>query len=70
LLGHGRFFSFLILYTVDRTPRTGDPPVAKPLPTRRTTQTQNKRTQYRHPCFEWDTNPRSQRSSERRQFMP
>jgi hypothetical protein len=23
-----------------------------------------------HPCFEWDSNPRSQRPSERRQFMP
>jgi hypothetical protein len=25
---------------------------------------------HRHPCLEWDSNPRSQRSSERRQFMP
>jgi hypothetical protein len=25
---------------------------------------------YRHPCLEWDSNPRSQRSSELRQFMP
>jgi hypothetical protein len=40
-----RFFSFLILYTVDRTPWTGDQPVARPLPTHRTTQTQNKSTQ-------------------------
>jgi hypothetical protein len=24
----------------------------------------------RHPCLEWDSNPRSQRSSERRQFIP
>jgi hypothetical protein len=23
-----------------------------------------------HPCFAWDSNPRSQRSCERRQFMP
>jgi hypothetical protein len=38
-------FSFLILYTVGRTPWTGDQLVAKPLPIRRTTQTQNKRTQ-------------------------
>jgi hypothetical protein len=38
------FFSFLILYTVGRTPWTGDQPVASPLPTRRTTQTQNERT--------------------------
>jgi hypothetical protein len=25
---------------------------------------------YRHPCLEWDSNPRSQRWSEVRQFMP
>jgi hypothetical protein len=35
----------------------GDQPIARPLPTHRTTQTQNKRTQYRHPCLEWDSNP-------------
>jgi hypothetical protein len=39
----GLFSSFLILYTVGRTPWTGDQLVARPLPTRRTTQTQNKR---------------------------
>jgi hypothetical protein len=44
LVDLGRFFSFLILYTVGRTPSTGDQPVARPLPTHRTTQTQNKRT--------------------------
>jgi hypothetical protein len=32
-------------YTVDRTPWTGDQPVARPLPTLRTTQTQNKHAQ-------------------------
>jgi hypothetical protein len=41
----GRFFSFLIVYTVGRTPWTRDRPVARPLPTHRTTQTQNKHTQ-------------------------
>jgi hypothetical protein len=65
LLDLGRFFSFLIVYTVGGTPWTGDQPVARLLPTHRTTQTQNKRTD-RHPCFEWDSNPRSQCSSERR----
>jgi hypothetical protein len=45
LLDLGHFFSFLILYTVGRTPWTGDQPTARPLPTHRTTQTQNKRTQ-------------------------
>jgi hypothetical protein len=34
------FFSFLILYTVGRTPWIGDQPVARPLPTYRTTQTE------------------------------
>jgi hypothetical protein len=37
-------FSFLTLYTVGRTPWTGDQPVARLLPTHRTTQTQNKFT--------------------------
>jgi hypothetical protein len=41
----GWFFSFLILYTVGSSPWTGDQPVARPLRTHRTTQTQNKRTQ-------------------------
>jgi hypothetical protein len=45
LLDLGPFFSFLILYTVYKTPWTGDEPVARPLPTRRTTWTQNKHTQ-------------------------
>jgi hypothetical protein len=40
LLELGRFFNFLILYTDGRTPWTGDQPVARPLPTHRTTQTQ------------------------------
>jgi hypothetical protein len=41
----GRFFQFPNLYTVGRSPWTSDQPVARPLPTHRTTQTQNKRTQ-------------------------
>jgi hypothetical protein len=41
----GRFFSLLILYTVGGTPWTGGKPIVRPLPTHRTTQTQNKRTQ-------------------------
>jgi hypothetical protein len=45
LLGLGRFFSFLIYtHAVGRTPWTWDQPVARPLPTHRTTQTQNKHT--------------------------
>jgi hypothetical protein len=38
-------FQFLNLHTVGRTPWTGDQPVARLLPTHRTTRTQNKRTQ-------------------------
>jgi hypothetical protein len=60
----------LIPYTVGRTPWTGDQPLPRPVPAHRTTHTQNKCTQHRHPYLEWDPNPRSQRSSGRRQFMP
>jgi hypothetical protein len=63
------FSSLIIFYTDGSTPWTSDKSVARPLPTHRTTQTQNKRI-YRHPCLEWDSNPRSQRLGERREFMP
>jgi hypothetical protein len=43
-VGPWPLFSFLILYTVGRTSWTGDQPVSRPLPTHRTTRTQNKRT--------------------------
>jgi hypothetical protein len=51
LLDFGSFFSFLIMYTVGMPPWMSDQPVARPLPTHRTTQTENKRTQ-RHPCLQ------------------
>jgi hypothetical protein len=44
-VGPWPLFSFLFIYTIGRTPRTGDQLVARPLPINRTTQTQNKRTQ-------------------------
>jgi hypothetical protein len=44
-LGPWPLFSFLILYTAGRTPWMSYQPVARPLPTHRTTQTQNKRTE-------------------------
>jgi hypothetical protein len=69
LLDLGRFFSFLILYTAGRISWTGDQPVTSALPTHRTKQTQNKRT-HRHPCLELNSNPRSQRSRGRKQFIP
>jgi hypothetical protein len=48
------YFQFLDLYTVGRTPWTGDQLVARPLPTHRIR----------------DSNPRSKCSRGRRQFMP
>jgi hypothetical protein len=45
VVGPWPLFQFLNLYTVGRTPWTGDQPVARPLPTRRTTQIQKKRKQ-------------------------
>jgi hypothetical protein len=58
MLGLGLFIISLILYTVGRTLWTGNQPVARPLPTHRTTQTQNKRTQtsmprvgFEHTCL-------------------
>jgi hypothetical protein len=68
LLDLSRFFSFLILYTVSRTPWMSDQPVARPPPTYTTTQTQNKRT-HRHSFLECDSNPRSQLSREGRWFF-
>jgi hypothetical protein len=47
----GRFFSFLV-YTVSRTPCTGDQPIARP--THRTTQTQNKCMQTSMPRVGFD----------------
>jgi hypothetical protein len=61
LLDLGHFFSFLVLYTLSTTPWMGDQPI-----TRHT----HRMNAHRHPCLEWDLNPRSQCSSERRQFMP
>jgi hypothetical protein len=53
-----------LFYTDGMTPWTGDQPLARPLPTHRTTQTQNKRA-HRHPCLEWiRTHDPSVRASE------
>jgi hypothetical protein len=63
LLDPSSFFSFLILYTVGRTPWTENEPVARSLPTYRTTQTQNKCTQTSIPQVEFEpTNPAFQRA--------
>jgi hypothetical protein len=42
-VGPWPLFSFFTQYTVGGIPWTGDQPVARPLPTHRTIQTQNKR---------------------------
>jgi hypothetical protein len=60
----GRFFSFLILYTVDRTPWTGYEAVSRPLLTYRTTQTQNKCTHRQHASSAIRTHDPSVRESE------
>jgi hypothetical protein len=48
------FITFLILYSVGWTAWTGDQPVARHLPTHRTTQAQNKRTQTSMPLVEFE----------------
>jgi hypothetical protein len=69
LLGPGLFFSFVIYFTqtVGLLGRVISPSQGCYLHTGQ--HKQNKRT-HRQPCIEWDSNPRSQRLSERRQFMP
>jgi hypothetical protein len=63
-LGPGLFFSYVIFFTqaAGLLARVISPSQGRYLHTGK--QTQNKRT-HRHPCLEWDSNPRSQRSSER-----
>jgi hypothetical protein len=67
LLDLGRVFSFVILYTVGLLGRQISPSQGRYL---HTEQHNHRPNAHRHPCLEWDSNPRSQRSSERRQFMP
>jgi hypothetical protein len=55
-VGPDIFFRFTIFpYTDGRTPWTSDQPIARPLPTHRTIQTQNKCT-HGHLRLEWDSN--------------
>jgi hypothetical protein len=67
LLGLGSFFSFLI-YTqsVELLGRGISPPQGRYL---HTEEHKHRINAHRHPCLEWDSNPRSQRSSWRRRFM-
>jgi hypothetical protein len=63
-IGHRPLLSFLIFYTVDRTPWTGDQLDAR----YRRAQTQNKRTQTSMPQVGFE--PTIQCLSARRHFMP
>jgi hypothetical protein len=54
-LGPGRFFSFVILYTADRSPCTRDQPLARPLPTHKTAQPQNKRIKTETPRMRFES---------------
>jgi hypothetical protein len=61
LVGLGRFLNLLILYTIGKIPWTGDQPIARSLPTRRTTQTEQTQTSMPRvglepttPAFDWE----------------
>jgi hypothetical protein len=54
VIGPWPLFQFLNLHIVGRTPWTGDQPVARPLLTHRTKQTQNKCTQTSMPRVEFE----------------
>jgi hypothetical protein len=56
------FVSFLISYTVGLLRRGISPSQGRYLHKHRINAD-------KHPCFEWDSNPQSQYSSERKQFM-
>jgi hypothetical protein len=62
-------FSSIILYTVSRSPWTGDQPVARPRYLH-TGQHKHRINVHRHPCLQWDSNQRSRCLSEQRRFMP
>jgi hypothetical protein len=68
LLGLDRFFSFVIFFTqtVGLLGRGISPSQGRYLDTE---QHKHRINEHSHPCLEWDSNPRSQCSSERRQFM-
>jgi hypothetical protein len=61
-------FQFVNLYTVGRTPWMGNQPVASLC--LHAEQHKHRINAHRHPCLEWDSNPRSQCSSGRSRCMP
>jgi hypothetical protein len=56
--------------TVGRTPSTGDQLVARPLYLYTNKEKRTHNTNTKHPCPEWDSNPRSRSPRERRHFIP
>jgi hypothetical protein len=69
LLGPGRFFQFS--NPIHSRYDSLDGGSARPKAATYTQDsTKHRINAHRHPCLEWDSNPRSQCSSERRQFMP
>jgi hypothetical protein len=64
LLGLGRFFSLLIFYIVGRTHWTG---ISR---SKGCYLHKHRINTHRYPCLEWNSNPRSQRPSGWREFMP
>jgi hypothetical protein len=68
LVDLGRLFTFLI-YTqsIELLGRGISPPQGRYL---HTEEHKHRINAHRHPCLEFDSNPRSQRSSGRRRFMP
>jgi hypothetical protein len=65
-----RFTSVTRSRTVGRTPWTGDQLVTRSLYLYTNTEKRTHNTNTKHPCPERDSNPRSRRPRERRQFVP
>jgi hypothetical protein len=61
------FWTYESVWTIGRTPWTGDQPNARPLPAQDNTIQKNADT---HPCLERDSNPLSQCSSGRKHYVP
>jgi hypothetical protein len=68
-VGPWPLFSFLIFYTVGMTPWTGDQHIARPL-SAYTGQQKHRIYAHRYQCLEWNSNPRSECLSGRRQLIP
>jgi hypothetical protein len=70
LLGPGLFFSFVIFFLTQSVGLLGRVISPSQGPYLHTEQHKHRINSHRHLCLEWDSNPRSQRSIERKQFVP